>query len=181
MGYAAGKEVVMAGRARSWVPPAGVVLALALAGCGKKTPEAPAATPVKMENPRATADTLVAAYQQRNPELAVALLPPESLLRSSFDCPEDQLVKRVAKDKETAPGVFAKARPREIAAFDKSGTEHQQLRVGDEWRGCKAKAVIDVHNSKMDLRITEDGKTEFESETWTFLKFSEDPNWYYIR
>jgi hypothetical protein len=38
--------------------------------------------------------------------------------------------------------------------------------------------MVTVHVSKVDLRVTQDGKTDFDGQTWTFLKFGEEPKWY---
>jgi hypothetical protein len=163
---------------------AGLLLGIALVvGCGKGGGAATTTT-VKMDTPRATADGLVKAVSERNANLAVSLLPPAELVKASFDCPEDQLNKAIQAKRESAAKEMADA-PKglavDIAAFDKSGTQEKQLRIGDTWEGCKAKALVTVHASKIDLRMTQDGKTEFDGETWTFLKLGDDPKWYLFR
>jgi hypothetical protein len=159
------------------------LLALATVACGKK--EAPTAAPrYAMDTPRATAEAIVLAFKERSADIALALLPPDELIRKHFDCPEDGMVKAVAARRANAPKNFAAA-PKdlvvELGAFDKSGSSDQQLRVGDEFEGCKAKALATVHKSKVDLRITQGGNTRFDEETWTFLKLGDAPKWYSFR
>jgi hypothetical protein len=160
-----------------------LLVAMATGACGKGGGAA-ATTTVNMESPRGTADGLVKAFGEHNANLAASLLPTPELLKASFECPEDQLVKAVQARRERATkeiGEAPKGVTMEIAAFDKSGSGERQLRVGDQWEGCKAKAGVTVHTSKVDLRLTQDGKVEFDGETWTFLKFGDEPKWYYFR
>ncbi len=159
-----------------------LALAMCGLGCGKSAPPPPA--PITMDSPRATADQLLRAFRERSAQIALALLPPDDLLKKSFDCPNDELVSAVKARRDRAPkdfGEVPKDMTIEIGTFDKSGSGDSQLRAGDPFQGCKAKGLINVHTSKVDLRLTKDGKTEFDSETWTFLKFGDDAKWYYFR
>jgi hypothetical protein len=160
-----------------------VGLAVGLCACGKK--EAPKAVPaVNMETPRGTADGLILAFQERSTPIALSTLPPDDVIKKNFDCPNDELVRIVKSRRDVAPKNFGEA-PKDmtidIGAFDKSGSSDQQLRPGDVFEGCKAKTLISIHNAKIDLRVTKDGQTKFEESTWTFLKFGEEPKWYYLR
>jgi hypothetical protein len=160
-----------------------IVLAVGLvAGCKGSAPAAAAA--VKMETPRGTADGLLTAFAGRDGKLAATLLPPEDLLKASFDCPDDKLVKDVNERRANTPKEMEgipKGATVEIAQFDKSGSSDKQLRTGDEWEGCKTKKMVTVHLAKVDLRVTQDGKTDFSSQTWTFLKFGDEPKWYLVK
>lgn len=157
-----------------------ILLAVGLtAGCKGGAPAATAT--INMETPRGTADGLLTAFGKRDAKLAVSLLPPVDQLKASFDCPEDQLVKGVTQKAESATkdmDSVPKGANIEIAQFDKSGSSDKQLRTGDEWEGCKAKKTVTLHIAKVDLRVTQDGKTDFSNQTWTFLKFGDEPKWY---
>jgi hypothetical protein len=159
------------------------ILAVGLVACAKKEAPKPAPT-VNMETPRGTADGLILAFQERSPQVALSTLPPDEVIRKNFDCPNDELVRIVKSRRDIAPknfGEVPKGMTIDIGAFDKSGSSDQQLRAGDVYEGCKAKELVSVHNAKIDLRVTGDGKTKFEESTWTFMKFGDEPKWYYLR
>ncbi len=161
-----------------------VVFAMGLGvGCGKKDGAEGNSAPVNMETPRGTADGIVRAFNEKNPNLAVSLLPPVDLVKKTFDCPADELAKRLQQNKDGAAKAIGGGAggTMDIAAFDKSGTTEKQLRVGDDFQGCKVKALVTVHESKIDFRMTKDGKVDFDGETWTFLKFGDEAKWYYFR
>jgi hypothetical protein len=160
---------------------AALALVGAAAACGKT--ETKAAPTINMETHRGTADALMTAFAQRDAKLAVSLLPPADMLKAHFDCPGDQLVKEVQQRAERATKDITevpKGVVMEIAAYDKSGSATKQLRAGDEFQGCKAKSPVTVHDSRIDLRTSQDGKTEFAAETFTFLKFGDEPKWFYL-
>ena len=159
------------------------ILAVGLVACSKKDAPKAAAT-VNMETPRGTADGLVLAFQERSAARALSTLPPDDVIKKNFDCPNDELVRIVKARRDIAPKNFAEG-PKDMAvdigAFDKSGSTDQQLRAGDIYEGCKAKGLVSIHNAKIDLRVTKDGQTNFEESTWTFIRFGDEPKWYYLR
>ena len=159
------------------------MLAMGLVACAKKE-AAKAAPAVNMETPRGTADGLILAFQERSAAIALSVLPPDDVIKKNFDCPNDELVRIVKSRRDVAPknfGEAAKGMTVDIGAFDKSGSSDQQLRVGDVFEGCKAKGLISIHQAKIDLRTTRDGQTNFEESTWTFIKFGDEPRWWYLR
>jgi hypothetical protein len=158
---------------------AGVALVTGVVGCGKGGTAGP---PPKTDTPRAVADGIMQAFKDRSAAEAVALLPTEDQLKAAFDCP--QVLDRLKSRKDSADKDFAQA-PKdmtiELGGFDKFGTEDKLIKAGQDWDGCKVNAPVTVHTSKLVLRMTKDGKTDFDNETWTFLKFGDEEKWYYFK
>jgi hypothetical protein len=160
-----------------------VVLALGLAGCGKGGESGTAPPPPKMDTPRATADAVAQAFKARSGKLAAALMPSDDQLKQAFGCPANELVTRLtgkrasaAKDFEKVPADMGVA----VGEFDKQGTVEKLYKAGETYEGCKVKAPVTVHKSRLELAITKDGKVDYDGETWTFLKLAGDDKWYYV-
>jgi hypothetical protein len=155
------------------------LVVVCVVGCDKGGSKGPAP---KIDTPRGVADGIMQAFKDRSAAEAVALLPSEDQLKQTFDCP--QMLDRLKQRKDSADKDFTQA-PKdmtiELGAFDKFGTEEKLYKVNQEVDGCKVKAPVTVHTSKLELRMTKDGKTDFDNETWTFLKFGDEEKWYYFK
>lgn len=153
-----------------------------VAGCGKGS--GPAVTgSVKMDSPRAVADGMMLAYKEHNPKLAGTLIVSDELLKKHLACPDDSLAKRVAARRAKLDAEFGQPPADtviELAKFDKLGTKERQLRNGDEFEGCKAKGLIKSHSSRVELRLTKGGRTEFDDDSWLFAQLGEEPTWYWV-
>ncbi len=158
-----------------------VVLVLTL-GCGKDGGGG-APLPPKMDSPRATADAVAKAFGERSPQQALALMPTPELLKKHFECPDDSLGKRLTGKRDGAAKEFEKV-PADMAIrvgeFDKQGTEEKLYKAGETYQGCKVLAPVTAHKSRLELHITKGGKTDYDGETWLFLKFGEEEKWYFF-
>jgi hypothetical protein len=159
-----------------------VVALLGAVGC-KSGSEVPQTASVKMDSPRATAEGVLLAIKEHNAKLGASLYVTDEQLKKHLDCPDDALAKRAAAKRAAADKDFGEA-PKdvvvELAKFDKIGTEDVELRRGDAFEGCKVKGTLKRHKSKLELRSTKEGKTEFNDDAWTFVQFGEEPGWYRI-
>jgi hypothetical protein len=162
----------------SWM----VAVVLALGACGKSA-DGPASEPPKMETPKASATWLAKAINDRKAAAGLALLPSDDAVRKALDCPGDEIVKRLTEQRAKAPKDFEKLPPDTtvaLGAFDKEGTEEKILKPGETYEGCKTKIMVTVHKARLELQFTKGGKTDYDGETWTFLKFGEEEKWYFV-
>lgn len=157
--------------------------ALTLGACGKGDGGGPASEPPKMETPKASAQSVTAAFKARSGPQALAIMPTAELLKKSFDCPGDELGKQLAGARDRVPKEFVQV-PADmdvaLGQFDKQGTEETVYKPGETFEGCKVKEAVTVHKSRLELQISKGGKTEYQNKTWRFFKFGTEEKWYFL-
>jgi len=169
-------------RRRRTVMAALVALPLALGACGKSGDKA-APPPPKMDTPKDSAGEIVKALQEREPKLALAVLVTDDLINQTFECPGGELIKRLTTTRNDVPRRLEKLDKTatvRLGEFDKDGTEEKVLKPGETFEGCKVKATVTVHKSRLELEVTKDGKINYHREAWHFLRFGDEEKWYFF-
>ncbi len=159
-----------------------LILSLLVAACGgeKKDSAGGAAT-----TPKAAAELLAKSMSTGDLAAARSLIPPADKLAEAFECPGDRMAEQTKRDYDKVSEELAEIKEDKVTLavgeFDKEGSKTLNLKPGDEHEGCKVKAPVTVHISKVTLSITHDGKTKPDGETWSFYQFGGDKNWYFMK
>ncbi len=137
--------------------------------------------PPKMDTPRATADSVVAAVKARSVPGIVATMPTQEQLAKVLDCDVAAVAQKLKERAERELAEVPEGNTLEIGGFDKFGSEDKAFRAGEDWDGCKVKAPFTVHKSKVELHLLHDTKTDFKDAMLRFAQFPGDEKWYYLR
>jgi hypothetical protein len=137
--------------------------------------------PAKMDTARSTADSVAAAFKAKSAAGLDALLPTAEQLAKVVDCDTAAVVQKLKDKVEQDLKDVPDGTTVEIGVFDKFGTEDRQLKVGDDWDGCKVKTPFTIHRSKVELHLLHDNKTDFKDVLMPFAQLPDDPKFYYLR
>lgn len=143
-------------------------------------------SPSASNTPRAVADQVVAALDKGDAAAFLAVLPAETELTRTFDCGRnDTLRNALQRRREDAPAEFAARRQAghrvRLMQFDKAGTTTVELAPGDVFQGCNVLTSVTVHRSRVELSLSKSGRMDLDQETWTFVRFTVDGPWSYVR
>lgn len=122
---------------------------------------------------------------RRDAELGLRLIAPADKLREAFDCgAADALANaaerareelRISYEELSATGVAVR-----LGRFDKDGSETLKLAVGDAFRGCTAKAPVEVHRARLSLIYRKGARDDEDTERWDFIRFAADGPWWFV-
>lgn len=143
-------------------------------------------SPAASNTPRAVADQVITALDKGDASAFLAVLPAEAELTHAFDCGRnDTLRNALQRRREDAPAEFAARRQAghrvRLVQFDKAGSSTVELVPGDVFQGCTVLTPVTVHRSLVELSLSKSGRMDLDQETWTFVRFTADGPWSYVR
>lgn len=143
-------------------------------------------SPPDTSTPRAVADRVVTSLDRGDAAEFLTVLPAEADLAKTFDCGRnDTLRNSLQRRREDAPAEFAARRQAghrvRLVQFDKAGSTTVEMVPGDVFQGCTVLTPVTVHRSRVELSLSKSGRMDVDQETWTFVRFSAEGPWSFVR